>query len=112
MAISRHGGETGDSVGTNEIVDFAALNVCTAKVVAQSCVSRTRPSLGQTGRQVLRIAAHVEGGYGVPPDFPGCFGFPQALEKPVFLFGAENGLRRLIPAEIRNLGGTIAGGGW
>src|SRR5580698_4735950 len=112
MAISRHGGKPGDSVGTNEIVDFAALNICTAKVVAQSCVSRTRPSLGYTRRQVLRISSHVEGGYGIAPDFPGCFGFPQPLQKPGFLFGAENGLRRLIPAEIRNLGAGIADGGW
>ena len=53
MAVAGYRHETRDSMIANEVVDFTALDVCSAVVArasacVESCVSRTRPRGGQT----------------------------------------------------------------
>src|SRR6266436_1454871 len=115
MAVARYRHETCDSMITNEVVDFTALDVCSAVVAGastcvESCVSRAWPGSGQTGGQILRVGAHVECGNRIAPDLPGCLRFLQTIEEPRFLFRSENGRWRLILAKVRNLGSAILNG--
>src|SRR5882724_1737103 len=113
MAVACHGGESGNSVGANEVIDFAALDVCAAVIAAaKTGVSCSGPRLGDTGRKVLRIRAKVQSSGSVAPDLPRRLRFQQPIEKPSFLFGAENRLRWLVLAEIRKLLAAETNGFW
>src|SRR5271155_5866370 len=93
MAVSRHGGEAGDSMFLHEIVNLAALHV-RAAVVSSRESSKTFPGPGlcYSRWQILRIGPHVQCGCGVSPNLPGGLGLAQAIQKPCFLFRPENGL--------------------
>src|SRR5215211_6421142 len=80
---------------------FAAFGVSRAPVAAaaEAGVAGARPGLDQTGRQILRIRAPVQGPLGVAPYLPGRARRAQPVEEPRLLLGAEDGLRRPVFAE-------------
>jgi len=81
VAVSGDGGEAGDTVRADEIVDFSALDISTAMITAaESGVACTRPRLARdTGRQILRVGPEVQRACGVAPDFPGGLGFAELI---------------------------------
>jgi hypothetical protein len=71
MPISGDRREASNSMLVNKIVDFAAFHVRAAVIPASKAgVSGAGPRLGQAGRKVLRVGAHVQRGRGVTPDLP------------------------------------------
>jgi len=71
-AVASDGGEAGDSVGANEVIDFAAFDIGGAVVAAtKTSVSGAGPRLGDAGRKVLRIGAKIQSSGGVAPNLPG-----------------------------------------
>src|ERR1700722_3371629 len=104
VAVSGDSCEAGNSVGTDELVDFATFYVGRA-VIAQrrGCVAGFRPRLRYSLRKILEVGAHVERGGSIAPDFPGRFGVAQTIEEPGFLLSSENGLGGAVFAEIRDL---------
>ncbi len=103
VPVASHGSETGNSVVTDEIVDFAALDIGRAVVPSAKAGDRN-PRIrlpgqadGQARRQILWIGAHVKRGDRVTPDLPRRFRIPQALQKPCFLLGSENALLAVDP---------------
>src|SRR5580704_7896361 len=64
VPVAGHSCEASNSVVANEIIDFAALNICGAVIPStksgfEARVSRAWPSHSQARRQILRIGAHV-----------------------------------------------------
>ena len=80
-----------------------AQRVGATKVTAgQDRKSLAGPWLGDSFGQVLRIHAHRKCGDRISPNLPGGLRGAQALQKPGFLFGSQNGLRRALRFEIGN----------
>src|SRR4029077_7819857 len=87
----------------DEIVDFAALDVRRAELTAaESGKSGARPRPGHAGRNILRIDANVKRGRRAGHTLPGGRAGPELVGEPRLLLGAEDRLRGLIFAEVRD----------
>src|SRR5262245_23827032 len=87
VTVARHDRESGDLRVAHEIVDFAALVVRAAVVVAADLregVGRPLP-LGQSIGKVLRVRAEIEGPQRIAPDFPGRGGPAELVHEPLLL---------------------------
>ena len=72
MAVAGDGGEAGDALVADEIVDLAAFYIRAAVIAAaEAGVARPGPGFGQAGWKIPRIHAEVESARRVAPDFPG-----------------------------------------
>src|SRR5262249_7382853 len=105
VPVAGHGDETGEPAVAYGIVDLGALAVRGAVVAAtaEARVALARPARACAGGQVLGIRAPVQRALRVPPDLPGRPRRGQPLQEPGLLLGAEDGLRRLMPAEVGDL---------
>src|ERR1700678_1470555 len=71
VTVACNSAKTCDAVLTDEIVDFGALGKCCAVVAASATgVTGSGPFLGEPGRQVLQIGAHVGRRSFVAPNLP------------------------------------------
>src|ERR1700760_4288463 len=71
VPIAGDGGEPGNAVIANEVVDFASLDVGAAVITAaEPCIRGSRPWLGELRRKILRIRPHVECSGSVTPYLP------------------------------------------
>src|SRR5262249_50730198 len=83
-----------------------ALEIRAAVIPAshETRVTGALPRLCEARREVLRVSATIEGAFRVRPDLPGRSRRFQALEEPGLLPDAQDRLRGLIPANIRDFG--------
>src|SRR5581483_12064061 len=89
----------------DEVVDLAALGKRRADVAAAEI---SEPPAGPSRRDdvfgdILRIGAHIERCRRAAPDLPRRVRRAQLVEEPRLLFGAENRLRRIVLANVRDL---------
>src|SRR5689334_15612131 len=105
MRVAGNRGKPRDRMLSNEIVNFAALLIGAAEVHASKTgIPGTRPRACHHSRwKVLRVGAHIQRRSCASPDLPGSFRIPQPLQKPRFLLGPEDGLRRVRLTEVWNL---------
>ncbi len=111
VAIAGNRCEASDVVPANEIVDFGAFHIRAAVIAAtEAGISSARPRTRQPCGKILRIGAHIERRRGIAPDLPRGRRRTQSRQKPALLFFAENGLRRIVFAEVGNVCAAVANG--
>src|SRR5262249_38743304 len=96
VTVARHDRKAGDLRVTDEVVDFAALVVRAAPIVAADLREGVGGPLllGQPIGQVLRVSPQVESALRIAPDFPGGRGPAQLVLEPFLLIAPEDRPRR------------------
>src|ERR1700742_1158819 len=91
VAVAGDRGESCNALRRHEVVDLGALHVGRTWIAAAEAGIALLPRNGESGREILRIGAHVERRGSVRPDLPGGARGLKLAQEPLLLRGAEHG---------------------
>src|SRR5688572_19279839 len=105
VPVSGHGHETGYAGVADTIVDVSAFDIGSAQIPStEPGIAGSRPGLGQSRREVLRVHAPIQRAPGRSPNLPGCVRFQKPVLEPVSLPSAKQGVGWPVFSEIDDLG--------